>query len=314
MKEGRKTFLTFDEQGNVIEAISEIYDVATKQYKISHKYDYWYDVDGKCYNRSSYLYNSFGTWKKSTQLTDIKWFEFHGFNNGDLLFFGYPLGLYEQYSPKNKNKMSSLKFFTLQYSHLRLNNIDTVKWTLYPFSCHRFYYDENICLYYHKYYEYNEHYHLTSDGSLLHESWNCDTTVFNYIKDEYVNKYDDRGRRYEYIMYQEALIDTLYITDMTFTVDSFTYVVRPPVGIEDLPLAQSELLIIPNPSDDTVRITAADDIATITLYASDGRLAHSQTGSGRETMVNLQGLAKGIYVVQVRLKNGGVQTGKVVVQ
>jgi hypothetical protein len=30
--------------------------------------------------------------------------------------------------------------------------------------------------------------------------------------------------------------------------------------------------------------------------------------------VNIQGLAAGVYIVQARLKNGGVQAGKVVVR
>jgi hypothetical protein len=74
------------------------------------------------------------------------------------------------------------------------------------------------------------------------------------------------------------------------------------------------LLIVPNPSDETVRITATDFIASITLYASDGRLTYSQDGSGKEMTINIQGLAKGVYVVQVQLRNGGVQTGKLVVR
>jgi hypothetical protein len=113
-------------------------------------------------------------------------------------------------------------------------------------------------------------------------------------------------------MYQTALMDSLYHLTITYTVDSFTYVVRP-VGIEEFSLAQPPLSIVPNPGNETVRITATDAIATITLYASDGRLAYTQEGNGKEMTVNLQGLFKGIYVVQARLRGGGVQTGKVVV-
>jgi hypothetical protein len=96
MTKGRKTFLTFDEQGNVIEAITELYDVATKQYEISYKFVYLYDDNGKSHTSEQYS-RAPGTWKLVARLKDIKWFEFHGFDNGDLLFFGKPLGLYYQY-------------------------------------------------------------------------------------------------------------------------------------------------------------------------------------------------------------------------
>jgi len=86
------------------------------------------------------------------------------------------------------------------------------------------------------------------------------------------------------------------------------------VGIKELPAGNHTLLIVPNPSGETVRITAEDDISTVSFYAADGRLAHSRNGAGKEMNVNIQGLAAGVYVVQARLKNGGVQTGKVVVR
>jgi hypothetical protein len=110
--------------------------------------------------------------------------------------------------------------------------------------------------------------------------------------------------------YGDSIIHYNYPT----VVDSFNYIVRPPAGTLELPADKHNLLIVPNPSDETVRITAADSIATISFYASDGRLAYSRDGAGKEMTVNIQGLAAGVYVVQARLKNGGVQAGKVVVR
>ena len=312
---GQKASLTFDSQGNVSEAVAEIYDTDTKQYKISLKYVYWYDNNGKCITRNGYYYTDSGTWHLLTKLTDIEWFEFYGFDNGDILFFGKPLGLYSDYSPKNKNKMSNLKFWKLSSSGMELFNIDTIKWTLEPFSAHYLnYWGGNKCLSGHDYYEYNEHHHIIASGRFNYLG-NCDPIPFDFLTNDYTNKYDARGRRYEYIMHQEdlGLSDTLYYVDFAYTVDSFTYIVRQ-VGIDELSLEQPPLSIVPNPSDETVRITAEDFIATITLYTSDGRLAHSQDGSGKEVTINLQGVAKGIYIVQARLKNGKVQTGKMVVR
>ena len=289
------------------EAIAEIYDTIAKQYEISHKYVYLYnETDGKCSIRNDYNYIS-GKWKLGAKLTNIEWFEFHGFNNGDVLFFERPQGLYLNYSPKNKNKMYSLKYWAIYEGTPDLFCIDTIKWTLEPFSSHYFDYRENMCLWKHKYYEYNEHHHITSDVRFLYDFWNCDTIPFDSVKMDYINKYDERGRLYEYIMYNTSPMSGYII----YTVDSFTYIVRP-VGIDEFSLAPPPLSIVPNPGDETVRITAEDSIAVITLYTFDGRLAHTQEGGEKEIILNLQGLAKGIYVVQARLKNGKVQTGKMV--
>jgi hypothetical protein len=312
---GQKAFLTFDEQGNVSEAIVEFYDVDTKQYQIAYKYVYLYDENGQCHTRNGY-YSSSGTWKWGNRLADMNWFEFHGFDNGDILFYGRPSGLYEHYSPKNKNKISDLKFLTLSDGVPTLLSIDTIKWNLEPFSYNYFgHMGYNRCLDTHQYYEYNEHDHLTSEGRHDYAYWNCETTTpYGYVIIDYINKYDDRDRRYEYTLHNTYLSeDSLYQATLIFVVDSFTYVIRP-VGIDELPVEKHTLLIVPNPADETVRITATDSIAAITLYASDGRLAYSQEGSGKETIVNLRGLSKGIYLVQARLKDGGVQTGKVVVR
>ena len=308
IKESRKTVLTFDDKGNVKEAVSDCFDLYNGQYRL--KFLYRYDKDGICYQRNSFFDTS-GAWHYSAKLANIKWFEYHGFNNGDLLFHGAPQGLYHLYSPKNKNKMSSLKYWDAN----NLLTVDTVKWNLYPLSSYYFtYMAYNMCLSFVQYYEYNNRFHLTSDGRLYYEVWNCDT-VYEYRKDYYTNKYDERGRRYEYSWTNTyfPVEDTLFEVKWTYIVDSFTYVLRP-VGIKELPAGNHTLLIVPNPSGETVRITAADEIADVSFYASDGRITYSRNGTGKEMNVNIQGMAAGVYVVQARLKNGGVQTGKVVVR
>ena len=164
--------------------------------------------------------------------------------------------------------------------------------------------------------ECNEHYHRTAYEQFAYDVGVCDPVSPDYIKENYLNKYDERGRRYEYILTQEILHygqDSLHYGPFVYSIDSFTYV-GCPVGIDEFSLAQSPLSIVPNPGDEAVRITAADSIATITLYTSDGRLAYTQEGSGKEIILNLQGLAKGVYLVRALLKNGKIQTGKMVMR
>jgi len=231
------------------------------------------------------------------------------------------LGLYENYPLKNKNKISGFNYWKLNDEPFGLKWIDSIKWEIEPYSYLYEHFSYLHCLAQQRYYSYNEHGDIINRGEL---NWagsamvpcpNIDRDPDVFLMNSFINKYDDHGRRYEYIetqtSYPGLLPDSIFYLTLTFVVDSFTYV-GCPVGIDELSVDKHTLLIIPNPSDDTVRITAVDDIATISLYAADGRLAHSQAGSGKETMVNLQGVAKGVYVVQARLKNGAVQTGKVV--
>ena len=315
LKEGMKTYLTFDDQGNVVEILVELYDVATGQYKIIGKTEYLYD-DDVCHSKINYTYTSSGTWQFISKLVDMKWFEFHGFNNGDMLFHSRPAGLYFLYSPKNKNKISSYKCWSTDQGATYLFSVEKVEWKLEPFSYHyKNYSGYNMCLNVRDYYEYNEHHHIIANGQIQYNFWICDTVPYFYVKDDYINKYDNRGRRNEYIQYNSGYppLDSVILSTFTYTVDSFTYVLRP-VGIAELPAGNHTLLIVPNPSGETVRITAADEVETVSFYTVDGRLAYSRNGTGKEMNVNIQGLAAGVYVVQARLKNGGVQTGKVVVR
>ena len=279
-----------------------------------------YDREGVCYDRNYYLYTPPDTWQLSSRHTDFKWFEFHGFDNGDVLFFSQKLGLYDGYSPKNKNKISHHKgLWNLCGTDIwKVDNSTEIEWENFPFSYYYEWYKhdpERICIAHRRCLNLNENYHITTYTYLDYEYWNCDTIAYQYIKDDYINKYDERGRRYEYSWINTGFhddMDSVHYLKMTYTVDSFTYVLRP-VDIPELSTDNHTLQIIPNPSGETVRITAADDMATVSFYASDGRLAYSRDGAGKEMIVNIQGLAKGVYVVQARLKNGGVQTGKLII-
>jgi hypothetical protein len=323
---GHKAFLTFDEQSNVREALIEEYKTSIKQYAVTAKNVYLYDDEGKCHTKEQYVPTSSDTWKLNTKLTNMKWFEFHGCDNGDVLFYGNPIDIHEDYPLKNKNKVSTLEYWGWDNGVFGLVWDDTIKWEIEPLSYNFGHYSKVGCIAQRYYKNFNEHYHITVRGELYYVGYlmvPCpDLGPAGYLIDYFTNKYDERGRRYEYIHLNTWDIppdpdypDTLYKGDITITyvVDSFTYV-GCPVGIDELLVEKHTLLIVPNPADETVRITATDSIAAITFYASDGRLVYTQNGSGKEMIVNLRGLSQGIYLVQARLKDGGVQTGKVVVR
>jgi hypothetical protein len=145
-----------------------------------------------------------------------------------------------------------------------------------------------------------------------------DTCVLN--KHTYINYYDERNRFYKYDVYQIYFDDRFNdgsrdnVLILTYVVDSFTYVLKK-VNIEEL-LAEShdKLKIIPNPSDGYIKIIASDEMEEIGLYAMDGRLVYNRKAAGKETELGNYILPKGTYVIKAKLKNGGVQTGKVVMR
>ena len=102
-----------------------------------------------------------------------------------------------------------------------------------------------------------------------------------------------------------------YIDDVCVASDSMDCLI--PSGFEDLGQIRN-ILILPNPFEDKINITAKrNELIEFVLYDVIGRktLNKSFTNS---TSINTEQLAKGIYLYEVRNKNGIFKTGKVVKQ
>jgi len=314
--------LEFDERKNVTKVSCQAYRLEEGENLLES--EYFYNENNILYEEHFYL--NYGEEQEKMLRDKIyweEWEEFHGFLNGDIIWFEYA-GPPNFNRPNKPNKRSiyrsndGLNFDFLCTENYLWNidgnnsteRYDYLKWgdSIYLALLSGIYWDEygnqmgdiNRAMY--RPYKYGN-YHDTS----------------YMIKHQYINYYDERNRFYKYDFYQIFFDDQINygsgdnILIYTAAIDSFTYVIRP-VGIDELPLEIQTLLIVPNPADETVRITATDSIATVTFYTTDGRLVYTQNGSEKEMIVNLHGLSKGIYLVQARLKDGGVQTGKVVVR
>ena len=86
---------------------------------------------------------------------------------------------------------------------------------------------------------------------------------------------------------------------------------------EDYPTEQNGqplLTIAPNPVSGMVTISATDEIEQLEIYDITGRLIKSQISTSEKITFNTGILPHGIYMVQARLKEGGVQRGKLVVE
>ena len=74
------------------------------------------------------------------------------------------------------------------------------------------------------------------------------------------------------------------------------------------------LRIYPNPASGAITISAAAEIEQLQIYDIVGRLIHSQTPTNKDVVFDTGVLAKGVYLVRALLRDGAVQTGKVVIQ
>jgi len=84
------------------------------------------------------------------------------------------------------------------------------------------------------------------------------------------------------------------------------------VGIDELRITNYELRVYPNPASGAITISAASEIEQLQIFDIVGRLVHSQTPASKEVVFDTGILTKGVYLVRALLRDGGVQTGKVV--
>jgi hypothetical protein len=83
-------------------------------------------------------------------------------------------------------------------------------------------------------------------------------------------------------------------------------------SLENIQRADVPIVCYPNPAKNTVNIAFSDDIAcqSVEIYAIDGRLLHSQISNF--VTVDMSSLESGIYIIKVRLADGGEYSGRVV--
>jgi len=88
-----------------------------------------------------------------------------------------------------------------------------------------------------------------------------------------------------------------------------------PVSITESESSIATILsIAPNPASGIVTISATAEIEQLNIFDITGRLMSSQTPANKQVVFDTGVLPKGIYLVQARLKDCRVQTGKVVVR
>ena len=100
-----------------------------------------------------------------------------------------------------------------------------------------------------------------------------------------------------------------YIDDVCVSMDSLTC--NATVGINEID-KKEELISFPNPFSDKINITAKrNEQLEVSLYDVTSRRIFKQSFTN-STSINTEQLAKGVYLYEVRNKNGVIKKGKVV--
>lgn len=146
-----------------------------------------------------------------------------------------------------------------------------------------------------------------------------DTTNWTIIKGSFIS-----DSAYSYVMignfFDDIHTDTLnlypppgsvyyLIDDVCVSTDSLTC--NPPLGINET-TNERELILFPNPFTDRINITAKrNEVVEISFYDVTARKIFNQSFTS-STTINTEQLVKGIYLYEVRNKNGVIKKGKVV--
>jgi hypothetical protein len=193
------------------------------------------------------------------------------------------------------------------------SNIDTIFLSLNdnPDDLYLFYIEENLYDSYGNYVKYSrigydppdETGHQTMSGVLIYKydyhytdygefGMGCDTSML------WGSKWDDSTHTYDLVFYSAEII-TQFV-GLT--------------GIDEINDMPKMLTIAPNPVSGIVTISATDEIQQLHIFDITGRLVSSQSPANKQATFDTGVLPQGIYLVQALLKDGRVQTGKVVVR
>jgi hypothetical protein len=157
----------------------------------------------------------------------------------------------------------------------------------------------------------------TVDVSVNNEEYGTVTGSGFYEENETVTVTAIANEGYKFVSWTEdgwiVSTDSLYSFSATEDVELVAnFEVN--VGIEERRVESGELRVFPNPASGVVTIAAAAEIEQLNIFDITGRLVASQTPANSQVTFDTGILPKGVYLVQARLRDGGVQTGKVVVR
>ena len=261
-----------------------------------------------CYTKMNYFEKKGNKWVEGDVMSNIIWTEWNGFMYGlERASFG------ESTTPYKRTKVSSydidkkapmtVSFYQKWWDTGTLTNRDTSYYSregkMFPADAF-----ENI------YNEYGDYVSWKNTG------FSYPDENGNYMKfySEFYNKYNYNdlygmiARKVYQIQLVNNKLDTIFW-------DGVRYTEFAPLSITEQPQSSKQSLnIYPNPVSDIVTISSAAEMQQLHIFDITGRLVNNQSPSSNQVVFDTGFLPNGVYLVRAQLKDGGQQTGKVVVK
>ncbi|MCL2511238.1 MAG: T9SS type A sorting domain-containing protein [Bacteroidales bacterium] len=274
---------------------------------IRKKITFIYDEQGRCMQMNFYINNGNDNWFKIVY-SDITWTEWHGNYYNDIAVIGGEL-----LTPYKRNKINSYyvddreTFFYFYQKQWDINgtrsNSDT---TWYIIDSERYYATIND----HVYNEYGDHIKSVQTHYSRPDENNEQEMEYSGIchKITYDETYGMTSHMTYIVNLRDSKIDSTFFYGFKYTEFATVSIVEHPQP------SKQTLSIYPNPASGAVIIAATAEIEQLRVFDITGRLVSDQSPASRQIVFDTGVLPNGIYLVQARLRDGRVQTGKLVVR
>jgi hypothetical protein len=106
----------------------------------------------------------------------------------------------------------------------------------------------------------------------------------------------------------------VYVYDTAFPNDgdTATFILNPTLGVSEASHLTNSLRAYPNPANTLIQVTAATRMTVIEVYDLAGKCVHQQQVNKFSSLLNIEELVAGAYVLRVVDNNGLVITKKVI--
>jgi len=299
--------VTYNHQG-FVDTLYMIRDMGNGDKLPKYKAAFTYNEQGR-YTQIDYFTKSGNNWNKGTVHSDVTWTEWHGFTYNSNIVVGT-----EWVSPYKRSKVKSCyidndgqRFFRQKWWDIdgTKSNSDTL-WIIIDGKPYRNTVINNIYNEYGDYVEWRNTYYSSPDENGEQTIQSYSATYHKYTYDGIYGMTEHKIYSIKYELGDEKI-------DTTF-VDGFKYTDFATVSVVELPQTKQTLSIFPNPTSGAVIISATGEIEQLQIFDITGRLVNSQSPENRQVVFDTGVLPVGVYLVRVRTRDDGVQTGKLVVR
>ncbi|MCL2511437.1 MAG: T9SS type A sorting domain-containing protein [Bacteroidales bacterium] len=300
--------ITYDHQG-LVDTLYMIRDYGNGDRLPKSKAAFTYDEQGR-YTQIDYFTKSGNNWNKVQVRSNITWTEWHGFTYCSVFVVGTEW--VSPYTKRSKQKSYYIDTPTSSFVYQKWWDIDGTqsnKDSLYQIIGNTLHgwTNDNIYNEYGDYVKWQNTYYTQSVESGEVELLASSSTYHKRV-------YDDIYGMTEHFIYLIQFDKAAGLPDTTIFVDGIRYTEFAPVSIVEHPQTKQTLHIFPNPTSGAITISATAEIEQLRIFDITGRLVSDQSPASRQVVFDTGVLPNGIYLVQARLKDGRVQTGKLVVR